>query len=172
MAVSTRAGSRVRGGVLGPALTIGAGLGGLLDGILLHQILGWHHLISARPGATVRANEVADGLFHAGAWLAVLAGVAWLYARLRQPPVPGAWPRLDAGPRPWRVLAGGLVAGWGLFNLGEGLLNHLVLGVHHVRPGPGQLGWDLGFLALAVVLAAVGLALARPSRTGDADEPA
>ena len=27
-----------------PGLVLGLGLGGLLDGILLHQILPWHHM--------------------------------------------------------------------------------------------------------------------------------
>jgi hypothetical protein len=51
--------------VFAPALTIGIGLGGFIDGIVLHQILGWHHMLSARTGFDMRANELADGLFHA-----------------------------------------------------------------------------------------------------------
>ena len=155
-----------RGGspVFAPALTIGVGLGGFVDGIVLHQILGWHHMLSARPGFDMRANEVADGLFHAGMWLVVLAGVLWLYARLRLPPVPAAGPRLVSGPRPWRVLVGAMLTGWGLFNVVEGLVDHQVLGLHHVRPGAHQLAWDLGFLALGVMLAGVGFLVARPRR--------
>ena len=48
-------------GVFGPAVTIGVGLGGLADSIVLHQLLGWHHLLSSRAGFSMRANEVADG---------------------------------------------------------------------------------------------------------------
>jgi len=150
--------------VFAPALTIGVGLGGFVDGIVLHQILGWHHMLSGRPGFDMRANELADGLFHAGAWLVVLAGVLWLYARLRLPPVPAAWPRLATGPRPWRVLIGAMLAGWGLFNVVEGLIDHQVLGLHHVRPGAHQLAWDVGFLAFGAVLAGVGFLMARPYR--------
>jgi uncharacterized membrane protein len=146
--------------VFGPALTLGAGLGGLLDGIALHQILGWHHLLSARPGFDVRANELADGLFHAAAWLAVLGGVIWLYARLRRPPVAAAWPRTDSGPRPWRFLIAPLLIGWGSFNVVEGLIDHQLLGIHHVHPGPGQLGWDLGYLVVGAALAGLGAILA------------
>jgi uncharacterized membrane protein len=150
--------------VFAPALTIGVGLGGFVDGIVLHQILGWHHMLSAHLGFDVRANEVADGLFHAGMWLVVLAGLLWLYARLRLPPVPAAWPRLDRGPRPWRALAGAMLTGWGLFNVVEGLVNHQVLALHHIRPGAHQLVWDLGFLALGVMLACGGFFTARPRR--------
>jgi uncharacterized membrane protein len=147
-------------GVFGPAVTIGVGLGGLADGIVLHQLLGWHHVLSSRAGFSMRANEVADGVFHAGCWLIVFAGVVWLYARLRQAVVPAAWPRPAAGPRPWRALFGSILVGWGLFNVVEGLLDHQVLGLHHVRPGPGQLGWDLGFLAVGVAAAGAGFLLA------------
>jgi uncharacterized membrane protein len=150
-------------GVFGPGLTIGIGLGALLDGIVLHQLLGWHHMLSARPRFDMRANEVADGAFHAAAWLAVTVGVLWLYGRLRLPPVPAAWPRLDRGPRPWRAMLGSMLLGWGLFNLVEGLVDHQLLGLHHVRPGPDRLAWDIGFLVLGAVLAAVGYALTRPA---------
>ena len=140
---------------------IGVGLGGFADGIVLHQILGWHHVLSSRPHAGPRTNEIADGAFHAVCWLVLLGGVVWLYSRLRQPPVAAAWPRLDQGPRSWRGLIGPMVMGWGLFNLVEGLIDHHLLGLHHVRPGPGQLGWDLAFLASGVVLAAAGYVIAR-----------
>jgi uncharacterized membrane protein len=145
-------------------VTVGVGLGGFVDGIVLHQILGWHHLLSAKPEVGMRANELADGVFHAVTWLIVLAGVLWLYARLRLPPVPGAWPRLDGGPRPWRALVGPMLLGWGGFNLVEGLLDHHLLGLHHVRAGGHQLAWDVGFLAFGVVLVAVGYQSVRPGR--------
>jgi uncharacterized membrane protein len=149
--------ARTNQAVFGPALTLGIGFGGFADGITLHQVLGWHHLLSARPQVSLRANEIADGLFHAGMWVVLLAGVVWLYARLRQPPVPAAWPRLDAGPRPWRALVGPMLLGWGVFNVAEGLLGHQILNLHHVRPGPHQLAWDLAYLASGVVLAGVGV---------------
>jgi uncharacterized membrane protein len=155
--------------VFGPALTIGVGLGGFVDGIVLHQILGWHHMLSGRPGVDMRTNELADGLFHAAVWLAVLAGVLWLYARLRTPPVPAAWPRLPSGARPWGMLVGPMVIGWGLFNVVEGLLDHQVLGLHHVRAGADQLQWDLGYLAFGAILAGVGWLVARPRRERRSD---
>jgi uncharacterized membrane protein len=46
----------------------------------------------------------------------------------------------------------------------EGLVDHQLLGLHHVRPGAHQLAWDLGFLALGVVLAVVGFLVARSRR--------
>jgi uncharacterized membrane protein len=58
-----------------------------------------------------------------------------------------------------------LLAGWGTFNLVEGLIDHQILGIHHVRDDlGGPLGWDLAFLALGAVQIAVGLWLARTAQ--------
>jgi uncharacterized membrane protein len=55
-----------------------------------------------------------------------------------------------------------VLAGWGTFNVVEGLIDHQILGLHHVRDDlGGPLGWDLAFLALGVALIAVGSALTR-----------
>jgi uncharacterized membrane protein len=55
-----------------------------------------------------------------------------------------------------------LLAGWGVFNVVEGVIDHQLLGLHHVRDDLGApIGWDLGFLAFGVLLVLAGLALAR-----------
>jgi uncharacterized membrane protein len=55
-----------------------------------------------------------------------------------------------------------VLAGWGAFNVVEGLIDHQILGLHHVRDDlGGPLGWDLAFLAVGVVLIVGGGALAR-----------
>src|SRR3954468_3630783 len=124
---------------------LGAGLGGFIDGILLHQILQWHNMLSSvRPPVDLVAmkyNMLWDGLFHAFTWIMVLVGLWRLWAVGRG---------LDV---PWstRTFVGSLTMGWGLFNFIEGLIDHQILGIHHVHPGPGQLGWDLGFLAFGLV---------------------
>ncbi|MDT0215513.1 DUF2243 domain-containing protein [Rothia sp. ARF10] len=139
-----------------PGLLFGLGLGGFLDGIVLHQVLQWHHMVSdveAWPPATVaglEANTLADGVFHAGTWALVL--LASLLT-LRE------WRRSASAPS-WRFHAGLLLAGWGAFNVVEGLVNHQLLGVHHVRDDlGGPLSWDLGFLVLGVALLVAGWAL-------------
>ena len=63
-----------------------------------------------------------------------------------------------------RVLWGWILFGWGLFNLFEGVANHHLMGIHHVRSGPNELAWDLGFLALGAVLMAIGWAMTRGAR--------
>ncbi|MPT21635.1 MAG: DUF2243 domain-containing protein, partial [Starkeya sp.] len=45
---------------------LGFALGGFFDGILLHQILQWHHLLSLVPGMDdLRLQVLWDGYFHA-----------------------------------------------------------------------------------------------------------
>jgi uncharacterized membrane protein len=137
-----------------PALVLlGIGLGGFFDGIVLHQILQWHHLLSAHlPPDSVRnleINTLADGLFHAATWVFTVVGVVLLAGAVRT----GAAPT-------WRQLVGGPLIGWGGFNLVEGIVDHHILGLHHVRPGPDQLLWDVAFLVWgAVMLGAGALAL-------------
>jgi uncharacterized membrane protein len=61
-----------------------------------------------------------------------------------------------------RAYFGLLLAGWGIFNVVEGLIDHEILGIHQVRDDlGGPIGWDLGFLAFGVVLIVVGFGLAR-----------
>ncbi len=132
------------------AFVLGLGVGGFVDGIVIHQLLGWHHMLSGwYPPDTpenLHRNMIGDGLFHLFCLVLVLVGVVLLNR---------------AAPLPARALAGGLLGGWGVFNLVEGTVDHLVLGVHHVRHGPDELAWDLGFLALGAVLALVGFGMAR-----------
>jgi uncharacterized membrane protein len=160
-----------------PATILGVGLGGFVDGIVLHQVLQWHHLLSSTdtdnvgirtyPVDTVpglRMNTLWDGLFHVVTWVAVLAGLALLYARVTR-----SRGRLWRSPALW----GWALVGWGLFNLVEGIVDHHLLGIHHVRGGPHQLWWDLGFLLLGAVLVAVGWSIQRRATAVDlcADRP-
>lgn len=159
-----------------PATILGVGLGGFVDGILLHQVLQWHHMLTSTdsdnvgvpyyPADTVsglQMNTVWDGLFHTLTWLSVLLGLGLLYSRITVSPA-----------RVWssRMLWGWVLVGWGLFNVVEGVVDHHVLGIHHVRGGPDQLWWDLGFLALGAVLILAGWLLQRGARPVDAGPPA
>jgi uncharacterized membrane protein len=140
-----------------PGLLLGLGLGGFIDGIVLHQILQWHHMLTStgdHPMTTVaglEANTLADGFFHLATWVFVAAG-SWLLYR--------AWREGRIAP-PWRVHLGLMLAGWGAFNLVEGLIDHVLLGIHHVRDDlGGPIGWDLAFLALGAALLLGGRMLA------------
>jgi uncharacterized membrane protein len=162
-------------GIQLPGIVLGVGLGGFADGILLHQLLQWHHMLTStntdRIGVKyyspntvsgLEMNTVWDGIFHTVCWVSVLTGLALLYARVthrrRQ-----VWAS--------RVLWGWILAGWGLFNLVEGLLDHQVLGIHHVHGGPYQVWWDAGFLVLGALLLAGGYLLQRSGRPFELGSP-
>jgi uncharacterized membrane protein len=140
-----------------PGILLGIGLGGFVDGILLHQILQWHHLLTSEgsyPKTTVaglETNTLWDGLFHAATWLAVAAGIYILWRRTTD------WRWAMSG----RAFAGWLLVGWGLFNLVEGVVDHHVLTIHHVREGSNETAWDLAFLAFGALLVIGGWLLSR-----------
>jgi uncharacterized membrane protein len=154
--------ANVRSPLLVAVVLLGVGLGGFVDGIVLHQILQWHHLVSEPyPPETLdnlKLNTLFDGLFHAFTWMMTAMGLALLWRASKQPGV--LWST--------RALMGSLAIGWGLFNLVEGIVDHHVLEIHHVRAGPNQLAWDVAFLAFGAVLVVGGWALAR-SRTRQED---
>jgi uncharacterized membrane protein len=157
---------RTTGRIGPPAFLLGVGLGGLVDGVVLHQILQWHHMLTStgdHPANTVaglEANTLADGLFHLGTILVLLIGVALLWQRLR-----------EGTTRSWRSILGFALVGWGAFNLVEGLIDHEILGIHHVRSGPDHLAWDLGYLALGAMLVLGGWLIARSEPTAHAVAP-
>lgn len=139
-------------------LLFGLGFGGFIDGIVLHQILQWHHMVSDVDGYSVgtvaglEVNTLADGFFHVATWLLVLAG-SLVAVR--------AWQQGRAAPN-WSYQTGLMLTGWGIFNLVEGLINHQLLGVHHVRDDLGSpLSWDIGFLIFGVLLVVGGWLLHR-----------
>jgi len=125
------------------ALVLGTGLGGFADGIALHQIAQWHNMGSAVvPPTTMEAmkqNMAWDGWFHAVVWVASVAGVYLLLRDARRgKPLPTT-----------RAFTGQLFVGWGSFNLVEGLIDHHLLDLHHVRDLPVHVpAYDWAFLAV------------------------
>jgi uncharacterized membrane protein len=144
-------------------IVLGVGLGGFVDGIVLHQMLQWHHMLTsaAYPATTLEnleVNTLWDGLFHGATWIATAIGLALLWRASRTPGV--LWST--------RAFVGSLAAGWGLFNLVEGSIDHHILGIHHVRENvPNVLLWDLGFLAVGAILVVIGWSLIRSTHRAD-----
>ena len=136
-------------------MMLGVGLGGFADGIVFHQLLQTHNMLSARRPknsvVNIEINMFWDGMFHAFTWMTTVIGVVMLFRAARRVEV--VW----SG----RVLAGSMLAGWGLFNLVEGVIDHHILQVHHVVERHGLSVWDWVFLASGLVLIIVGWALAR-----------
>jgi uncharacterized membrane protein len=145
-------------------IVLGLGLGGFIDGIVLHQILGWHHLVcttetcQVETVAALKKQVTQDGFFHLATWLLPAAGIGMLFraARFREQVWVG------------RSLFGSMLAGWGAFNFVEGLIDHHLLGIHHVRPGhPQEFLFDVLFLASGAVLILVGAALTKGAQRAE-----
>jgi uncharacterized membrane protein len=147
--------------LLAAGTLLGIGMGGFVDGITFHQILQLHNMLSAvRPPTTLVNVEIAmvwDGLFHALTWTMTALGLALLWRAGQRPDVP--WST--------RTLVGSLSLGWGLFNLVEGIIDHHLLGLHHVRDLPAHVPlYDWLFLLIGGVgFIGLGWLLSRSSRS-------
>lgn len=122
--------------IIGPALLTGFALGGFVDGVLLHQILQWHHLLSlALPPDALRAQILWDGLFHVAMIGVAAVGLLGLWRRREE---------LEGRP-----LAFWLLVGFALWQLVDVVFFHWILGIHRVRVDrPDPLAWDIGWLAV------------------------
>ena len=136
----------------------GLGLGGLFDGIVLHQVLQWHHMLSSwypvNSVDNLELNTYWDGIFHSAAYLLVVAALFVL------------WRTTKRGHLNWstKQLAGSMLIGFGLFNVVEGIIDHHLLQVHHVNElvAPAYwVYWDVGFLVWGAVMLVGGLLLLR-----------
>ena len=138
---------------------LGIGMGGFVDGILFHQILQLHGMLTAKfPKTTIANVEINmfwDGMFHALTWTMTAIGLVLLFKAGR---------RMDV---PWlsKVLVGALFLGWGLFNLIEGTIDHYILNLHHVYEAQGQSVYDLLFLLSGVVFIIGGFMAIRSQRS-------
>jgi uncharacterized membrane protein len=131
-------------------------MGGFFDGILFHQILQLHNMLSSlipvQNLVSAKINMLWDGYFHAGVWLITLFGIHLLHKAGKN----------QNFSRSHQVLIGSMLAGWGAFNLIEGTVNHQLLGIHHVMEYVfDPLPYDLAFLASGVLLIIVGWRLVK-----------
>jgi len=138
------------------AAVLGFALGGFFDGILLHQILQWHHLLSLVPGmADLRLQILWDGYFH---------GLMYLIAALA---LWGLWRARGGSGEAWgRPLLGALLVGFGAWHAVDAVASHWVLGIHRIRLDSGNpLMWDLIWLvAFGVIPLVCGWLLSRGGR--------
>ncbi len=131
-------------------ILLGLGQAGFFDGIFFHQLLQWHHMFtnieSGNTVASLELNTLGDGLFHLADWLITLAGIIALWLAVKRDDV-----LLSTS-----VLIGAFCIGAGMFNVVEGILDHHVFQIHHVKPGAHQLAWDLSFIGAGILSIAVG----------------
>lgn len=147
------------GPLLAAATLIGVGMGGFVDGIVLHQILQWHQMLSAKlPPDTVLNKEVNmfwDGIFHAFTWLTTAIGIYLLWKLVYK----------RAAALSGKIFGGGLILGWGLFNIVEGIIDHHILELHNVREiSSDQSLWNYLFLGFSVLLLIGGWLLVQQGR--------
>ena len=139
---------------------LGFALGGFFDGILLHQVLQWHHLLSGIDEARqdIRFLILTDGLFHVLMYAIAAAGL-WLLWRAR-----AAFAVAGAD----RLLFANALIGFGVWHILDSLLSHWILGIHRIRMDvDNPLFWDLlWFFVFGVLPALIGLALRRNRHGG------
>jgi uncharacterized membrane protein len=143
-------------------ILFGLGLGGFFDGIIFHQVLQWHHMLTSAgypPNSVhnLEINTLWDGLFHLSTYIFVVLGLLILWRAAGRTHV--RW----SG----KLLAGTMLLGFGLFNVVEGIVDHHLLGIHHVNetvPPDQWMYWDIGFLVWGVLMLVGGWQLMRTGR--------
>jgi len=149
-------------------ILLGLGLGGFFDGIVLHQVLQWHHMLTSAgyPADSVRnleINTLADGLFHASTYVFVLLGLIIMWRTAHRSHL---W---------WssRLLVGTILMGFGIFNMAEGIVDHHLLGIHHVNETVSReqwIYWDVGFLIWGAAMLGGGWALYKAGKRRTSDD--
>lgn len=147
-----------------PAMILGIGIGGFIDGIVLHQILQWHEMLSNKfpPNTLIQKsmNMFWDGIFHLFTLLSTIVGVYLLWKLLKKNNINTSG----------YLLSGGMLAGWGVFNLIEGIINHQILQMHNVREITANKDlWNYGFLLFGIALLLVGWLIIRKGKNSDVD---
>lgn len=136
------------------AMVLGISLGGFIDGIVMHQILQWHEMLSniIPPDSLVHqsVNMFWDGVFHLFTLLSTFLGIYLLWKILIRQNTN------ESG----SLILGGMLSGWGIFNLIEGIINHHILQLHNVRELSADKNlWNYGFLLFGILLLLLGWAV-------------
>ena len=127
------------------AILIGIGIAGLIDIIIFHAILQWHHTSSHKiiPNTieSLQMNIFHDGVFLAFSLIITISGIIIL------------WVSQSSKDRDYflsykRSFIGLVFIGFGGFNTIEGIINHHILQMHHVIEVADPLVFDLTFLVI------------------------
>ena len=115
----------------------GLGLGGFFDGIVLHQLLQWHHMLSSwypvNSVENLELNTRWDGVFHSATYLFVLMGLYLLWRAAHRRHL--YWST--------KLFLGTMLFGFGIFNTVEGTVDHHLLGIHHVNETVARECWPI-----------------------------
>jgi len=148
-----------RGFPTAAGIFLGLGFGGFFDGIILHQVLQWHHMLTSAGYpvnnlGNLEFNVMWDGLFHISTYIFTLTGMTLLWREALRPHAPWSG----------KMLVGTMLMGFGIFNLVEGIIDHHLLGIHHVNemvPPDQWIFWDAGFLLWGAIMLLGGWRLLR-----------
>lgn len=120
-------------------ILLGVAFSGFFDGILLHQVLQWHHLLSLVPGPAFqdpRVQIAADGGFHVLMYVLAAIGLVMLWKE-------------TLGQRPRAPFWRDFTLGFGAWNVADVVLFHWILEWHHIRLDTEvPLFWDIGWLVV------------------------
>lgn len=143
--------------VIAAGTMLGMGMGGFIDGIIFHQVFQTHSMLSSRLPQddliNVKVSMVWDGMFHMLTWIFTAIGLNML------------WQAAKAVDRVWsgRMMWGALIMGWGIFNFVEGLIDHYLLGIHHVVERLGLSVYDHLYIGSGLLFVIAGYFLIRDS---------
>src|SRR5690606_2011360 len=145
-------------------LMVGFALGGFFDGIVLHQILQWHHLLSGLEGAADRGLHfqiTMDGLFHLLMYAIGLAGMILLLSTRRK----------ASGSASGGQILRLVLIGFGVWHVIDAAVSYWLLGIHRIRMDSDMpLLWDIGWLfAFGIVPLILGIFI---SARGGSSRPA
>ena len=140
------------------AFILGFALSAFFDGILLHQVLQWHHLLSLVQGEAFRDMRVqilADGIFHLASYFLAAAGTLLLWRSRRTA-------------SPDRIILAWAIFGFAAWQFVDVIVVHWAIGLHRVRVDvPDPLPWDIGWLvAFGILPLIAGILLRNAAQIG------
>jgi uncharacterized membrane protein len=146
---------------LKPGFLLGLGLGGFVDGIVFHQVLQYHSMLSAKLPQddlnNVKISMFWDGVFHSFTFLVTIFGLYLLWKLIHQKePSPSG-----------KYFIGAMLLGWGSFNVIEGILDHYIFQIHHVVERAGLSVYDHIFIGASLLLILAGYTLMKGSSLQD-----
>jgi uncharacterized membrane protein len=138
-------------GLMFPSILVGIGVSALVDEIIFHQLLHWHHLYDR---STRSAALTSDGVLTIICNALLFSGLMLLWRR-----------RADGIGSSRQTLVAGILIGFGGFNLFDGTIDHKLLRIHQIREGVNNLlPYDITWISASALILTVGLALWRAAQ--------
>ena len=142
--------------VVWPGLLTGFGIGGLINGIVLRDLLQWHQVLSNSEDMTgdgLVMNLRANGIVNAACLAIAVVGLLWLWnaASMR---------RHDHWRGSGRQTIGMFLIGWAIYTIGAVVVASVLFDLHAVNesaPADEQVYWNLGLIGVGILVGVVGI---------------